>query len=217
MSPAGKRSQSISFGVGTGLVLATLVLLPMAPAAPAATWPDKDKLATGKPETLLSGIRAGVRAVGTHLPKGTSLARIRRMYGPETSKEDAVVPDGAGGTRFYTWQWPGLKLRVATYFTYRKLAHPHSLLGGMMESRVAYIDVWGDAPRGLLGTTGQGLALGGTLEQQRVIYGDHFWVSSTGSDGTQYVEMAWEDGTFLTIDYAPNGRINHIRLTARER
>ena len=199
------------------LVFSALTLTLVHAAANAAGLPDKDQLATGKPETTLSGIATGIRPKGTRLPNGTSISKIFKLYGTPASKEDAVVPDGAGGTRIYKWQWPGLKMSVATYFTYRKLIDPHSLRGGLTESGVAYIDMWGDAPKGLLGTTGRGLALGCTLEQQKAIYGNHYQVPYVEKDGTTHIEMEWDDGTFLMIDYAPIGRSNHIRLTARDR
>lgn len=207
-----------AFSILKGCCLASAILIfPLLSTAPAAALPDKDQLATGKPETMLSGVSPGIRPKSTHLPNGTSLSKIIKLYGPPTSKEDAVVPDGAGGTRFYKWQWSGLKMSVATYFTYRKLITPHSLRGGMTESGVAYIDIWGDAPKGSLGTTGRGLALGCTMEQQKAIYGDHYQVLYVERDGTTHVQMEWDDGTFLMIDYGPNGRSNHIRLSARDR
>jgi hypothetical protein len=182
-------------------------------AHPAAGSQNEDKLASGKPEIVLSGIEVGFRPMGSHLPKGMPLAKIFKLYGKPASQEDAVVPDGAGGTRFYRWQWPGLKMSVATYFYYRGGTEPKNTA----ESRVAYVDMWGDAPKGMLGTTGRGLALGCTLKQQKAIYGDRYQVPYVEKDGTSHVEMKWEDGTFLMIDYGPNGRSNHIRLTARER
>ncbi len=217
MNPAGKTIQSYSLTYWLCLLLAVFSFAPGVAEAHAGGLPGKDQLATGRPETRLSGIETGIRPAGTRLSLGTKLSKIIKLYGPPTSKEDAVVPDGAGGTRFYIWQWPGLKMSVATYFTYRKLVHPRSWRGGMIESRVAYIDVWGDAPRGLLGTTGRGLALGCTLEQQKAIYGESYSIPYTDKNGTTYVEMQWEDGTFLTVDYGPSGRSNHIRLTTRER
>jgi hypothetical protein len=193
-------------------VVAVLAFLFIAPAQAAAGYPDKDKLATGTPETKLSGITVGIRPEGTQLPNGTPISEIIRLYGPPTSKEDAVVPDGAGGTRFYKWEWPGLRMSVATYFYYS---------GGeqqtMIESHPAYIDVWGDAPRGELGVTGRGLELGATLEQQKALYGDRYSIPYTEKDGTKHVSVEWEDGTFLTIDYGPNGHSNHIRLACREK
>lgn len=217
MNPARKKIQSYGLTCWLCVLLAVSIFAPGVAEAHTGGLPEKDKHAAGKPETLLSGIETGIRRVGTRLPLGTKLSKIIELYGAPTSKEDAVVPDGAGGTRFYIWQWPGLKMSVATYFTYRKSIHPRSWRGGMIESRVAYIDVWGDAPKGLWGTTGRGLALGCTLEQQKAIYGDTYSIPYAEKEGITYVEIRWEDGTFLMIDYGPNGRSNHIRLSARER
>ena len=214
MNPAGER---YSLTYWFCLLLAILIFAPCFAEAHSGGLPEKDHLAVGRAETRLSGIETGIRPAGTRLPLGTKLSKIIKLYGPPTSKEDAVVPDGAGGTRFYIWKWPGLKMSVATYFTYRRLIHPQAVRGGMIESRVAYVDVWGDAPRGTLGRTGSGLALGCTLEQQKAIYGDSYSISYAEKNGSTYVEVHWGDGTTLMIDYGPNGRSNHLRLTARER
>ncbi len=197
-----------------GFIPAVAVLAFMFNAAgpAAAGYPDQDKLATGTPETILSGITVGIRPEGTELPEGTPVSEIIKLYGPPTSKEDAVVPDGMGGTRFYKWEWPGLRMSVATYFYYGGDAKQP-----MVESHPAYIDVWGDAPRGALGVTGRGLELGTTLERQKVIYGDRYSIPYTEKDGTKHVQMEWEDGTELMTDYGPDGHINHIRLSCRER
>jgi len=162
---------------------------------------DNDLPATGKPEQTLSAIRVGIHATGM------SIEEVIKLYGPPTSKEDAVVPDGAGGTRFYVWQWPGVRMSVATQFFYRD-----DVQRSIAESEVDYIDVWGDAPRGAIGTTGRGLELGSTLERQKTLYGDRYSIPYTEKDGTKHVSVKWEDGTELTIDYGPNRHNNHIRL-----
>jgi hypothetical protein len=191
--------------------VAVLAFLFIAASQAAAGYPDKDKLATGTPETKLSGITVGIQPLGTQLPNGTPISEIIKLYGPTTSQEDAVVPDGAGGTRFYKWEWPGLRMSVATYFYY---------VGGeqrtMVESHPAYIDVWGDAPKGELGVTGRGLQLGATLEQQKALYGDRYTLLYA-EKGTTSVQLDWEDGTELMIDYGSTGHSNHIRLTCREK
>ncbi len=197
------------------------------PAPAAAGFGGEEHAATSKSESVLSGIRVGIRPVGTQLPLGTPISEIIKLYGPPTSQEDAVVPDGAGGTRFYKWEWPGLRMSVATYFFYcpgpdgpnacSPEANRPDAPRTMVESAPAYIDVWGDAPRGELGVTGRGLALGSTLDRQKALYGDRYEVSFVGSDGVTHIQLQWEDGAFLMIDYTPNGRCNHIRLTARDR
>jgi hypothetical protein len=211
--------------IGLAAAIAALQFIVICPVA--AGFPDKDKLATGKPERKLSGIKVGIRPLGTKLPKGTPISRIIQLYGPPTSQEDAVVPDGAGGTRFYRWEWPGLKMSVATYFFYCKYAEAmgansqnacnQAAQPVMIESAPAYIDVWGDAPKGVLGTTGRGLALGSTLEQLKAIYGDRYSIPYVEKDGTAHLSVQWADGTELTVDYGPDGRSNHIRLACAER
>lgn len=178
----------------------------------AAGFPDNGQLAECRPERTLSGIRVGIRPLGTRLPQGTPISEIVKLYGPPASKEDAVVPDGAGGTRFYRWEWPGLKMSVATYFYYLG-DHQQNFV----ESGPAYIDVWGDGPKGRIGSTGRGLALGSTLREQIAVYGNRYSIPHTEKDGSTHVETHWSNGAFLMIDYGPNGRSNHIRLTCREK
>ncbi len=160
---------------------------------------------------MLSGIRVGI------FSPGETIAAVIAQYGQPTSKEDAVVPDGAGGTRFYTWLFPGLKMSVATYFGYKteQIQGRDQLV--MTESSVAYVDVWGSAPRDRLGVTGRGLALGETLARQETLYGDRYKTAYAPPDGSQSIEIWWQDGTCLTIDYGPDGRSNHIRLASADR
>ena len=211
MNPSCRKKPAVIRAWGFIPAVAVLAFLFIAAVPAAAGYPDKEKLATGTLETKLSGITVGIRPEGTQLPNGTPISEIIQLYGPPTSKEDAVVPDGAGGTRFYKWEWPGLRMSVATYFYY---------IGGeqrtMVESHPAYIDVWGDAPRGVLGVTGRGLQLGATLEQQKALYGGRYTLLYA-EKGTTSVQMDWEDGTELTIDYGSNGHSNHIRLSCREK
>lgn len=177
----------------------------------ALAQPDETSFGSGSPEQMLSGIRVGV------FRPGETIASVIKRYGHPTTKDDTVVSDGAEGTRLYTWQFPGLKMSVATYFSHL----PESTLWRKRkittESRVAYVDVWGSAPRDRIGTTGRGLALGETLARQKVLYGDRFKALNAASDGSQSVEIWWQDGTCLTIDYGANGRSNHFRLASSER
>ena len=207
--------------------LAAAALQFIAMGVAAAGLPDKDQLVIGEPEVTLSGIRVGIRPVGTELPEGTPISEIIKLYGPPASREDAVVPDGAGGTRFYKWEWPGLKMSVATYLFYcpsgdtPNACSPDANLPEAqrttVESAPAYIDVWGDGPKGNLGITGRGLALGSTPEQQKALYGDRYETLYIEKSGTTHIQMEWSSGAYLMIDYGPNGHSNHMRLTARER
>jgi hypothetical protein len=219
--PADVRRRILCFS------LAAVALQFIAVGEAAAGLPDKGQLATGEHEVTLSGVRVGIRPVGTELPEGTPISEIVKLYGPPASKEDAVVPDGAGGTRFYRWEWPGLKMSVATYFFYcpngdtpngcSPNANRPEAQRTMVESAPEYIDVWGDGPKGNLGITGRGLALGSTLEQQKALYGNRYETLYTEKDGTTHIQMEWSSGAYLMIDYGPSGHSNHMRLTCRER
>jgi hypothetical protein len=195
---------------GAGLrrisLVAAMVALQFILAGPAAAgYPDKDQLATGKPERTLSGIEVGVDL-------GMSIAEVIQLYGPPASKEDAVVPDGIGGTRFYKWEWPGLRMSVATMFFYKHDEKNWEAKPVFVESRADYIDVWGKAPKGVLGITGRGLALGSTLSDLKALYGEHYSIPYTEKDGSSHALVQWADGTELTVDYGPDGRCNHIRV-----
>lgn len=185
------------------LTVAAVALLFIASGPVLAGLQGIDLPATGKPEQTLSGIAVGIHAAGM------SLDQFIDLFGPPTSKEDSVVPDGAGGTRFYKWDWPGMRMSVATQFFYRDDTHK-----SISQSGVDYVDVWSDSPRGELGTTGRGFEIGSTLERQEALYGDHYSIPYTEKDGTQHVSVKWEDGTELTIDYGPSGHSNHIRLAS---
>lgn len=76
------------------------------------------------------------------------------------------------------------------------------------------VDVWGSAPNDGLGKSGRGLTLGSTLQQQKALYGDRFFVSSTDKGKVKSVLLEWHDGTQLVIDYNSNGRISHMQLSA---
>ncbi|MGB8259212.1 MAG: hypothetical protein WCE75_02625 [Terracidiphilus sp.] len=186
---------------GCAAGFAACLLLSLAAAAQTGSAPSP--LAAGSPERRLSGIRTGV-----FFP-GERVGSVLRRLGKPTEQEDAVVPDGAGGTRFYRWQWPGLRLSVATYFYFGRR--------GRVESRVAWVDVWGEAPRGAIGVTGRGLALGDTLDRQLFLYGAAYATPLPNEDAARTAEYRWRDGSFLTLDYGPDGRIRHIRLAGRER
>lgn len=195
---------------GPGLYLVTSLLV-AGLCRNVLAQPDETNLGSGSPEQTLSGIRVGIAS------PGETIAQAIERYGQPASKEDAVVPDGAGGTRFYTWQFPGLKMSVATYFGYKTQRIHGRDRPVMTESRVAYVDVWGSAPRESLGTTGRGLALGETLARQKALYGNRYKTAYAPGDGSQSVEVWWQDGTCLMIDYGPDGRSNHIRLASADR
>jgi hypothetical protein len=161
--------------------------------------------ALGKPERMLSGIDVSKSTV----------AEVIQMYGKPASKRDIPaegVKDGTGGERNYVWERGGIRLGVWTYYH-----NDH-------ESAVDAVDVWGKSPSGVNGKSGQGLTLGATMEQQRIVYGDRFFVSSTygqqlpnGPDPKGKVKsvlLEWHDGTQMVVDYDSNGRITHMQLSA---
>jgi len=151
--------------------------------------------ATGAPEHVLCGIDV----------YKTAVTEVIKAYGEPTEKRDipAVgLKDGVGGERNYTWVKVGLRLAVWTGYH-----NDH-------ESSVYGVDVWGPAPQGELGKSGRGLALGSTLQQQKAICGDRFFVSSRDKGKVKSVLLEWRDGTQLVADYDPDGHISHMQLSA---
>lgn len=184
-------------------VVAAFVFLTTAPTL--ADHLEGNQQALGEPEHLLSGIDV----------RNSTIAEIIKIYGEPTSKRDIPaegVRDGVGGERNYIWESNGLKFGVWTGYHNEK------------ESGINSVDVWGNAAKGVLGMTGRGLSLGSTIQQQKTIYGDRFFVSSTfgkmlpsGPDprGTvKSVLLEWRDGTQMVIDYDSNGHISHMQLSA---
>jgi len=151
--------------------------------------------AVGKPEHMLSGIDV----------YKTTIAEVIKIYGEPTSKRDLPaegVKDGVGGQRNYTWEKKGLRLAAWTWYH-----NDH-------ESAVDGVDVWGPGPYEKLGETGRGLRLGATLQQQKALYGNHFFVSSRDKGRVKSVLLEWRDGTQLVVDYDPDGHISHMQLSA---
>jgi hypothetical protein len=184
-------------------VVAAFVLLTTAPVN--ADHLEGKQQALGRPEHMLSGIDV----------YKTTIAEVIKKYSEPTSKRNTPaegVKDGVGGYRDYIWEIRGLRLLAGTGYH-----NDH-------ESGVYSVDVWGTSPNEELGKSGRGLTLGSTLQQQKALYGDRFFISSTygkmlpsGPDPKGKVKsvlLEWHDGTQMVIDYDSNGRISHMQLSA---
>jgi hypothetical protein len=199
-----RRSTAFSHrAVGVIAAVAALVLLMEVPVA--ADHLEGKQQALGKPEHTLSKIDV----------YKTTIAKVIKMYGEPTSKRDYPtegVKDGIGGERNYIWDMKGF--RLAVWIFYR---NDH-------ESEVYSVDAWGTASQGDLGKTSRGLSLGSTFQQQKALYGNRFFVSSTygkmlpsGPDPKGKIKsvlLEWQDGTQMVIDYDLEGRISHMQLIA---
>ena len=191
-----------------GLCLAGVVVLGLLNAEPvAADHLEGKQQATGAPEHRLSGIDVSK----------TSIAEVIKIYGEPTTRRDVLaqsVKDGVGGERNYIWEKAGMRLEVWTGYN-----NDH-------ESEVYSVDVWGTEPRAEFGRSGRGLTLGSTLEEQRAIYGNRFFVSSTYGKTPpsrpdpkarmKSILLEWQDGKQMVIDYDLNGRVSHMQLSAPE-
>jgi hypothetical protein len=200
------ESRSTRFLRRTVIILTAVAAFNFMMVVPvAADHLEGKQQAIGKQERILSGIDI----------YKTTIAEVIKMYGKPASRRDLPVKgvkDGVGGYRDYIWEFNGLRLLAATGYHNDK------------ESGVYSVDVWGAAPQGDLGKTAHGLALGSTLEQQKALYGDRFFVSSTygkklpsGPDTKGKVKsvlLQWRDGTQLVIDYDSKGRVSHMQLSA---
>ena len=187
------------------IVAGVAVLVLLKPELAGADHLEGKQLAAGVAEYRLSGIDV----------YKTTIAEVIKMYGEPTSKRDIPAEgakNGVDGYRDYLWEAKGLRLLAGTRYH-----NEH-------ESEVYSVDVWGAAPHEGLGKTGRGLALGSTLQQQKALYGDHFFVSSTygkilssGPDTKGKIKsvlLEWHDGTQMVIDYDSNGHISHMQLMA---
>ncbi|MGA3371727.1 MAG: hypothetical protein ABSC48_08205 [Terracidiphilus sp.] len=168
---------------------------------------EGDQLATGKPEHFLSGIEVYVKdQTKDGLVLTTPVADVIKKFGTPTTKSfepGCIYTDKEGETRSYEWVRKGLRMGVLTdYYKGR-------------ESGVYSVGVAGNAPRGGIGVTGQGLKLGSTFQEQKAIYGSHFFISSRNKGKVKVVLLEWADGTQMSITYGPNERITNIGLNAK--
>lgn len=181
---------------GFAVVIAEVVAIALIMTTPMAADHLEGKLqALGKPEHMLSGIDV----------YKTTIAEVIKIYGEPTGKRDVPaegVKDGVGGERNYTWEKKGLRLAVWTGYHNDR------------ESGVYSVDAWGATSNDGLGKSARGLTLGSTLQQQKALYGDRFFVSSKDKDKVKSVLLEWRDGTQLAVDYDSNGRISHMQLSA---
>lgn len=134
----------------------------------------------------------------------STLSQAVALFGQPASVKE-MPADGDEPARAYaSWERDGVRLGVWTF-------------ARRSEKAINTVDVWGSAASGLLGVTGRGLRLGGTFDQQKVIYGPRFYTNATygaDPDKVETVELEWHDGTQLIIDYDAGGRISHMQLNA---
>ena len=183
-------------------VVAVLVLLKVEPVS--ADHLEGKQLATGVAEHRLSGVDV----------YRTTIAEVIKMYGEPTSKRDLSEEVGHGTGKWYSYAWEKEGIKLVAW------AHDETEHGTVVYG----VDMWGSAPNERLGKTGRGLTLGSTLQQQKALYGDRFFVSSTygkmlpsGPDPKSKIKsvlLEWHDGTQMVVDYDLNGHISHMQLMA---
>ena len=160
---------------------------------------EGDQLAKGRVEHIFCGVNV----------YKTNASEAIKIYGKPTTIEivplkDSVYPPA--GDKNYIWKKPGLKMELYTGFY---IEHQKTI-----ESVASGVDVWGEKPRGQIGVTGQGLVLGDSIAKVEKIYGKKFYKNKNVNSGLTYVEVQWQDGTQLMIDFNRNEKINHMQLAA---
>ncbi|MBZ5696846.1 MAG: hypothetical protein LAN36_15980 [Acidobacteriia bacterium] len=193
-------------GLGALLVLFTVT-------AAVGDHLEPEQRARGKVESLLCGINVN----------WTPIARVLEKYGkpiklPDYPNESPNPP--GGGERKYEWDFEsGITMVVYTMYSDKPTGTPQDPFPA---GEYAYaVDVKGSSPRGELGRTGRGLALGDTLDRVKRIYGPRFLLGQNTLTRFNYVVIQWidprtrkEDDTTMDIDFDSHGRISHIELAA---
>jgi hypothetical protein len=161
------------------IVLLTFVLSTFASAGP-----GQDFLTTAAnhfrtySDTTLSSIE----------PNTVSLEEIVARLGTPTTV--ATRSDKWFTNYAYEWQTTRCRLRLLAK------GNTHGAL------RLDSIDVWGDSPDGVIGTTGHGLKLGDTMNHARLLY----------RTGLYRYGLPMKSSVSLEIDFDERARVNHMQL-----
>jgi len=179
------------------LSIAFLALLAFLHASPVQADGDgqQGRQAEGPAEHLLCGLDV----------YRSTLTQAITLFGQPATLKEMPGEGGDPAKSYATWERDGMRMGVWTSLRRDR------------EKAINTIDVWGSSSMGLLGASGRGLRLGGTLDQQKTIYGNRFYTNATyGSDPNKVesVLLEWHDGTQLVVDYDAGGRISHMQLNA---
>lgn len=149
-------------------------------------------LAHGRPDTVLCGI---------DVYHSTVAQAISKLGKPQRATKLPNTPPGWGGG-VYEWEKNGVRVRITAW--------RHA-----MSSTVYSVEAWGTRPAGILGRTGRGLALGGSLQEVVSIFGGRFWVNSRyEGGGPRSLLIQWQDGTTITVSFDRSGKIDYLYLLA---
>ncbi len=138
---------------------------------------------------------SGVKVYGTPIQSVIS-ALGRPAYVCKIPEDD--LP--SAGVNVYRWLIGTVQMEVSTHY--------RTADGRIVESDVYAVDVWGPEPKGEIGTTGAGVAVGGTLANLKRAYGASFKYDPSQTT------IKWEDGTQLLVEFDSKGRIFHMQLMA---
>jgi hypothetical protein len=161
-----------------------------------SVWADhlpSSEIARSKPEHTLAGVNVygdKIESVIQRLGKADKI----------TDSTNADYPSGSG-ERSYEWNRGGIRARIGAEFYTDKTSKK------VIESAPMIVDVWGEH-EGLLGRTGRGVSLGGTLFQIMKVYGPRL------HKDLHRVTIQWKDETTLVIDLNSAERIVHMQLLA---
>jgi len=160
-------------------------------------------LASGKPETTLAGINL----------KTAKLNDVIRMLGKPTRKKQ--VPNNPSWTG-YIWVLPQAKIELGVN-------------KGSSAPEISDIYIEGSA-KGQIGSTGQGLKFGDSIQALRRIYGKHFKLDTLSNGASrdreeftgvtvanQRATIQWKQEEFtLSIGFNSDGKVNAMWLLLPE-
>lgn len=155
--------------------------------------------ARGKPEKTLAGI---------HLNRD-KVSDVIKLYGKPSKVENEAEPSDPNRVDVFDYYWNKLsiKLRLVVY-------RGSQIKGG---EQIALIEVEGSRATGIIGTTGSGLRLGGSLTDLRRIYGNRFGERKITKLGIHDVMLEWRSEEYsLIAEFDRRGRIKKLSLSSPE-
>jgi hypothetical protein len=147
----------------------------------------KSKLAQGKEETKLAGVKV----------YETSIQQVLHRFGKPTQQREVFpATQDVAGERQYMWRKRNVTLTIETQFLPKSGEYVSSIIV--------------EGTDGTLGKTGRGLRLGDDYRAVRRIYGDHY------ARNGRHISVQWKTTTTLEVGWNKRGVINRMELLGPE-